>query len=247
MRQIYIQKLNELKDESGMSFASLAEKTGISDSTLCRWFQGKGTPSIDDLEKLFDCLGGSMEKLFADVGRSEMHDAEKVDYKGTNALLDEFHRREQIYRESCDQQIKHQIELRQNLQQSFDKTIETITNTHNAALEKRDQTYERSVSHLKGQIVQVQSSFEKLLAEKDQHRKEMVDEIRQQLEAQRASKERTQLRLRIAAIVAVASLLAFAITGASYYRFHWDVTHPHLGDIQYTTLAEFKAALGIEE
>lgn len=152
MREIYTNHLMKLKDRTNISFLLLEEKTGISDSTLSRWFAGKGNPTVDDLELVFEAMGSNMEQVFRDIGEQELKASEKIDFRGTDALLEEFSRRESIYKENCDRNVAHQIELREKLQESFDTMITTMSKEHDAALRKRDETYDRSVNYLKAQI-----------------------------------------------------------------------------------------------
>lgn len=47
-------------------------------------------------------------------------------------------------------------------------------------------------------------------------------------------------------VLAIIFMLSFTAVSASYYRFHWDITNPTKGSIQYERLDELKEALGIE-
>lgn len=152
MREIYTNHLIKLKEKRKISFTTLQEKTGISDSTLCRWFKGEGNPSVDDLEALFEAMGSDMREVFADIGEQELKASEKIEYKGADALLADFERREKIYKEHCDLRVQHEIQLRDNLQESFHASLTSLKKAHDEALKKRDDTYDRSVSYLKQQI-----------------------------------------------------------------------------------------------
>lgn len=152
MREIYTNHLIRLKEKKKISFTFLQEKTGISDSTLCRWFKGEGNPTVDDLEALFEAMGSDMRDVFADIGEQEMKASEKIEYKGADALLADFERREKIYKENCDFRVRHEIELRDKLQESFHSSLASLEKAHSDALKKRDDTYDRSVSYLKQQI-----------------------------------------------------------------------------------------------
>lgn len=149
MRDIYLNHLTNLRESQKISFAALEDKTGITQSTLCRWFQGKGTPTVDELEMIFNALGGDIRDVFADVGEQELRASRKLDYKGTDALLLEFERREKIYKEHCDTRIAYEVQLREQLQVNFGVAIKSLESSHEAALKKRDETYDKTVGYLK--------------------------------------------------------------------------------------------------
>ena len=181
MREIYTNHLIRLKERKKISFTGLEEMTGISDSTLCRWFKGEGTPSVDELEKVFEAMGSDMREVFAAIGEQEMLASEKVEYKGADALLADFERREAIYRQNCDQSIAHQIELREKLQESFETTIATLAQEHKEALKKRDETYDRTTSYLKQAIENLEKKNAALMERmKDAERRAEVAEQRRQ-------------------------------------------------------------------
>lgn len=149
MKTIVLQHLADLRAAAGMTYEDLEAKTGITASTINRWFNDKSNPSVDDLETVVTALGGKMHDIFDDVGKQELLAAEKVGLKGTDALLAEFERREKINKEHYEARITYEMKLRTELQASFDKAITSLERTHAAALEKRDETYRNSVGYLK--------------------------------------------------------------------------------------------------
>lgn len=100
-------------------------------------------------------------------------------------------------------------------------------------------------SDIESALMAQQEAYERNIASEQERREEIVTELRTRLDEHKASKEKSMKHLRTATIIALIALVGWAVTGASYYRFHWDVTHPTMGNIQYETLAEFKEALGI--
>ena len=108
-----------------------------------------------------------------------------------------------------------------------------IASDMETALMAQQEAYER-------QIIAQREAHERQMASEKEHHTEMVGELR-------AGRDRAKRRSTIWMVIAIAALVGFSVVSASYYRFHWDVTHPHVGQIQYETLAEFKEALGIEE
>ena len=151
MKEVYLRRLKALKDSSGMSFAALSQKTGISDSTLSRWFKGEGSPDMDDLELICTSLGGRFRDILADVGEAEMEAAKKVDYMGTDALLAEFEKREKLYQHHCEQVVSHERILREQQQQSFDKAIQALQDSQKETVAHLKERYTASTDYLKTQ------------------------------------------------------------------------------------------------
>ncbi len=190
MREIYTNHLIMLKERKKISFSALQEMTGISDSTLCRWFKGEGNPSVDELERVFEAMGSDMREVFADIGRQEMIASEKIDYKGADELLADLARREMIYKEHCEQRVAHQIELRQKLQEQFDATVATISREHDSALTKRDETYNRAVEYLKKLVDNLEHKNTELM-ERTKQAETRADAA--ELRADAAEKERKRI------------------------------------------------------
>ena len=134
MREIYTNHLIRLKDRKKISFSALEAQTGISDSTLCRWFKGEGNPTVDDLERVFQALGSDMQGVFAEVGEQEMRASEQLDFKGTEAMLADFSRREAVIREDYERQLTQQIDLRNTLQLTFESAVATMAGEHAQAI-----------------------------------------------------------------------------------------------------------------
>lgn len=159
MKDVYLRRLKALKDSSGMSFAALSQKTGISDSTLSRWFKGDGSPDMDDLELICTALGGHFRDILADVGESEMEAAKKVDYMGTDALLAEFEKREKLYQYHCDQMVSHERVLREQQQQAFDNAIQALQDSHKETVAQLKERYTASTNYLKAHNCRLRRSL----------------------------------------------------------------------------------------
>lgn len=64
---MWLEKLRELKDKSGMSIKQIAEKSHISEKTVNRIFAGGASrPYLDTLGDLASALGSSLEDIFLD-------------------------------------------------------------------------------------------------------------------------------------------------------------------------------------
>jgi transcriptional regulator with XRE-family HTH domain len=64
---MWLEKLKELKNETGMSVKQIAEKRGMSEKTVARIFSGEtDRPYMDTLYEIVTALGGSLDDLFAE-------------------------------------------------------------------------------------------------------------------------------------------------------------------------------------
>ena len=63
--------LGRARNATGMSLAELAQKTGISASTLSRIESGERRVTIDSLERIADALGTTAAAVLADAAREE--------------------------------------------------------------------------------------------------------------------------------------------------------------------------------
>ena len=69
---MWLEKLRELKKESGKSTKYIAEKTNMSTKTLERIFAGEtDRPYMDTLYSIVSALGGSLDDLFAE-GKAQL-------------------------------------------------------------------------------------------------------------------------------------------------------------------------------
>ena len=55
--------LIKLRDQNGWSQEQLAERIGVSRSTVAKWESGKGIPKIDNLVTLCDVFDVTMDSL----------------------------------------------------------------------------------------------------------------------------------------------------------------------------------------
>ena len=64
---MWLEKLKELKKETGMSVKQIAEKQNMSEKTVARIFSGEtDRPYMDTLYEIVTALGGSLDDLFAE-------------------------------------------------------------------------------------------------------------------------------------------------------------------------------------
>lgn len=205
MKQAYIDHFEAIRQEHPeYTYRYLEKETGISASTIQRWFAGKGTPSVDDLERVFEAMGSSMQQVFAEVGEKEMRDSAKLDYKGANALLEDFQKREAALVSSHEKEKEHLAELRKVEKEAY--TSATI---------KQDEVYKNVTTHLKAQV-----------RELEEKNKELSER------ASNAEKDRERLDVRrhhVFWAMLAWNIVQFAVLCVAITYLAWEVTHPFEG------------------
>lgn len=93
MKTPLIEKLTEFRSKSGLSYDKLEEKTGISASTINRWYNGKGVPSLDEIEMLCDAMGFDITDIFVTVGKQEMTATQAIGYQGAEVMVEHYEAR----------------------------------------------------------------------------------------------------------------------------------------------------------
>lgn len=146
MKTPLIEKLTEYRAESGLSYDKLEQKTGISSSTICRWYKGQGVPSLDEIELLCDAMGHDIADVFVTVGKQEMVATQSIGYQGADAMAEHYEARLAAAKEKYDL-----------LQNHHDQRIKEINENHG-----------KSVEYLKDEI-------KRLRQERDDARKEAAD------------------------------------------------------------------------
>lgn len=65
---MWLDKLKELKKETGMSVKQIAEKTNLPERTINRVFSGDtDNPYVDTLHRIVSVLGGSLDDILTDT------------------------------------------------------------------------------------------------------------------------------------------------------------------------------------
>lgn len=92
-----LEKITQLRLERGWSEYQLAEKSGLTQSTISSWYRKNMLPTIPSLSKLCDAFGISLSQFFlendgntiqiTDQQRCLLENAAKLDPKQYNALL----------------------------------------------------------------------------------------------------------------------------------------------------------------
>lgn len=84
---MWLEKLKELKKETGMSVKQIAEKRNMSEKTIARIFSGEtDRPYMDTLYEIVTALGGSLDDLFAE-GKARLASEELISVQNEVARL----------------------------------------------------------------------------------------------------------------------------------------------------------------
>ena len=84
---MWLEKLKELKKETGMSVKQIAEKRNMSEKTVARIFSGEtDRPYMDTLYEIVTALGGSLDDLFAE-GKARLASEELISVQNDVARL----------------------------------------------------------------------------------------------------------------------------------------------------------------
>ena len=126
MKEQILVKLNDLKAKSGKSYEAVHDALGYATSTVHRWHRGESEPDLEQLTNLVEFYGGSMEKLFAAVGKLEMTAAQDSGYQGITAMSESYEARLQAKDDLMEQQRLYYESLREQERQHFEKSIEYL-------------------------------------------------------------------------------------------------------------------------
>lgn len=124
MKTPLIEKLTEFRIESGLSYDKLGDKTGISSSTICRWYKGQGVPSLDEIEMLCDAMGHDITDIFVTIGKQEMVATQNLGYQGAEVMVQHYEAR-----------LAAKDEKYNLLQAYHDQRIQEINGNHGRAVE----------------------------------------------------------------------------------------------------------------
>ncbi len=88
--------LKKLRNDKGISQDALGEALGISRQSVSKWEQGNSTPDIDNIGKLAEFYGVSIDSIVkgeADVEKAKSEEDKKAE--AINELIDEFEGKEE--------------------------------------------------------------------------------------------------------------------------------------------------------
>ena len=68
-----LDRIVQLREESHWTEYQLAEKSGLTQSTISSWYRKKMTPSITSLQKICNAFGISLSQFFLEDGDRSHH------------------------------------------------------------------------------------------------------------------------------------------------------------------------------
>jgi len=163
-------------DETGLSLEKIRQniinknpQNSISVSKLHRIFSDPTYKlSLEEMMFITEALGQDPNELLAKIGGREYAASKPVDYKGATALIADFKRREDDIHKMYTVQLEKEAVIRENIRvaftaakEGFDHAVDVLQTQHEAALAKRDDTYDRTVGHLKTQLVDARDALGK--------------------------------------------------------------------------------------
>ena len=145
MKTPLIEKLTEFRSKSGLSYDKLEEKTGISASTINRWYNGKGVPSLDEIEMLCDAMGFDITDIFITIGKQEMTATQAIGYQGAEVMVEHYEARLKAKDEKYDLLKEHHSQRIEELNGSHKRTIEYLKEEIKRLRNERDSARKTSL------------------------------------------------------------------------------------------------------
>lgn len=138
MKTQILEKLNDLKIKSGKSFEDVHDALGFAASTVHRWHKGESNPDMDQLTTLVEFYGGSMDKLYAEVGKQEMTATANIGYQGADAMVEHYEARLTAAKEKYDLLQAHHSQRVEEINESHRKSIEYLKEEVKRLRDERD-------------------------------------------------------------------------------------------------------------
>lgn len=146
MKTQILEKLNDLKNQSGKSFEDVHNALGFATSTIHRWHKGESTPDIDDLTALVEYYGGSMEELFAAVGKQEMTATQTIGYQGADAMVEHYEARLKAKDEKYDLLKEHHTQRIEEINANHARAVEYLKDEILRLRKERDSARDTSLA-----------------------------------------------------------------------------------------------------
>lgn len=87
--------LKKLRNDKGISQDALGEALGISRQSVSKWEQGNSTPDIDNIGKLAEFYGVSIDSIVKGEAEDKVQSEEEKKAEAINELIDEFEGKEE--------------------------------------------------------------------------------------------------------------------------------------------------------
>lgn len=139
MKDLYLDRINAAKDAKRMSLKALSEKTGYTDSTLCRYLNGKSTPTVEALRIICNALDLNYDAIAAEIGTQELKAAQAIDHAGTDKLIEKYEQIIALHEKNYERSVTHLKDQISELNKDVDAlTARAIAaEAHAADLDKR--------------------------------------------------------------------------------------------------------------
>lgn len=169
--------LNLKKNETGLTLGKMEAaislkypELSMSDTKLSKIFKDpKSKISMEELFAIVDSMGLDKTEILAILGEQEYRASQGVDYMGATELIADFQRREEAIRKDHAIQLAKAAEIREGLQNAFEKAersftlaVETIARHRDEELKKRDEIQVRVVSHLEQELIEKEEACTQL-------------------------------------------------------------------------------------
>lgn len=128
MKTQILEKLNDLKANSGKSYEDVHAALGYATSTVHRWHKGESEPDLAQLTALVEFYGGSMDKLFAAVGKQEMAATQTIGYQGADAMVEHYEQRLKSKDEKCALMQQHHADRIKEINDAHKLSVEYLKN-----------------------------------------------------------------------------------------------------------------------
>lgn len=136
-----ISRLKQAVKDSGKSYKSLAEITGVSESTVSRYLSGDQSPPFEFVQKTAEALGLSLDEL-----TDNPHGIKKA---AENAALEQLR---QVYEQRIEDKNAHiasQKDRIQRMETAHAAEIARLETTHTAELDRLQKSHERELAEKK--------------------------------------------------------------------------------------------------
>lgn len=146
MKTPLIEKLTDMRRKSGLSYDKLGEKTGISASTINRWYNGQGVPSLDEIELLCDAMGFDIKDIFVTVGKQELTATQAIGYQGAEVMVEHYEARLTAEREKREILQSHHEQRINEINESHAKSVAYLMEEIKRLRGERDSSREASLN-----------------------------------------------------------------------------------------------------
>ena len=126
MKTQILEKLNQWKAQSGKSYEDAHDATGYATSTIHRWHKGESEPDLEQLTTIVEFWGGSMQELFAEVGKQEMAATQAIGYQGADVMVEHYEARLTAAKEKYDLLQTHHNQRVDEINENNRKSIEYL-------------------------------------------------------------------------------------------------------------------------